>query len=173
MPDLTTMGKIIGGGLPVGAYGGRADIMDHILPAGKVFQAGTLSGNPLATAAGIATLKILRDTNPYAHLQRIIRTLGQGIDGCRRRNRHSGFDRHVRRDDDIVFQSGAGRRLDHGLALQYPTLRQIFLGPYRTWNLHAVQPIRGLFPLHRPYRRRYRRHHRRGERSFCRGNSTL
>ena len=56
-PDLTTLGKIIGGGLPVGAYGGRAEIMDHMLPAGKVFQAGTLSGNPLATAAGIATLK--------------------------------------------------------------------------------------------------------------------
>ncbi len=54
-PDLTTLGKIVGGGLPVGAYGGRAEIMDHILPAGKVFQAGTLSGNPLATAAGIAT----------------------------------------------------------------------------------------------------------------------
>ena len=59
-PDLTTLGKIVGGGLPVGAYGGRADIMDHILPAGKVFQAGTLSGNPLATAAGIATLRELR-----------------------------------------------------------------------------------------------------------------
>ena len=56
-PDLTTLGKIVGGGLPVGAYGGRAEIMDHVLPAGKVFQAGTLSGNPLATAAGIATLQ--------------------------------------------------------------------------------------------------------------------
>ena len=56
-PDLTTMGKIVGGGLPVGAYGGRADVMNHILPAGPVFQAGTLSGNPLATAAGTATLK--------------------------------------------------------------------------------------------------------------------
>ena len=56
-PDLTTLGKIVGGGLPVGAYGGRADIMDHVLPAGQVFQAGTLSGNPLATAAGIATLR--------------------------------------------------------------------------------------------------------------------
>ena len=59
-PDLTTLGKIIGGGLPVGAYGGRAEIMDHVLPAGKVFQAGTLSGNPLATAAGIATSSVLR-----------------------------------------------------------------------------------------------------------------
>ena len=75
-PDLTTLGKIIGGGLPVGAYGGRADIMDHVLPAGagKVFQAGTLSGNPLATAAGIATLKILRDTDPYPSVGRTFRT---------------------------------------------------------------------------------------------------
>ena len=58
-PELTTLGKVVGGGLPVGAYGGRADIMNHILPAGPVFQAGTLSGNPLATAAGIATLREL------------------------------------------------------------------------------------------------------------------
>jgi glutamate-1-semialdehyde 2,1-aminomutase len=78
-PDLTTLGKIIGGGLPVGAYGGRADIMDHILPAGKVFQAGTLSGNPLAAAAGIATLKILRDTNPYAQLNRLAERLAKGL----------------------------------------------------------------------------------------------
>ncbi len=68
-PDLTTMGKIVGGGLPVGAYGGKAEIMNHILPAGKVFQAGTLSGNPLATAAGIATLESLRDDPPYQQLE--------------------------------------------------------------------------------------------------------
>jgi glutamate-1-semialdehyde 2,1-aminomutase len=79
-PDLTTLGKIVGGGLPVGAYGGRADMMDHVLPAGKVFQAGTLSGNPLATAAGIAMLKILRDTNPYARLERLSNRLAQGLD---------------------------------------------------------------------------------------------
>lgn len=60
MPDLTTFGKIIGGGLPVGAYGGRADIMKHIAPEGEVYQAGTLSGNPLAMAAGLATLSILK-----------------------------------------------------------------------------------------------------------------
>jgi glutamate-1-semialdehyde 2,1-aminomutase len=59
-PDLTTLGKIIGGGLPVGAYGGRADIMDKVAPLGPVYQAGTLSGNPLAMAAGLATLKHLR-----------------------------------------------------------------------------------------------------------------
>jgi glutamate-1-semialdehyde 2,1-aminomutase len=78
-PDLTTLGKIVGGGLPVGAYGGRAEIMDHILPAGKVFQAGTLSGNPLATAAGIATLKILRDNSPYARLEALGQRLEAGL----------------------------------------------------------------------------------------------
>jgi glutamate-1-semialdehyde 2,1-aminomutase len=69
-PDLTTLGKIVGGGLPQGAYGGRSDVMDHVLPAGKVFQAGTLSGNPLAVAAGTATLLELRDHPPYAQLER-------------------------------------------------------------------------------------------------------
>jgi len=67
-PDLTALGKIIGGGLPVGAFGGRAEIMDHLAPLGPVYQAGTLSGNPLAMAAGIAALRLLRETAPYARL---------------------------------------------------------------------------------------------------------
>jgi glutamate-1-semialdehyde 2,1-aminomutase len=79
-PDLTTLGKIIGGGLPMGAYGGRSEIMDCVLPAGKVFQAGTLSGNPLATAAGIATLRILRDTDPYDRLERLSTRLAVGLE---------------------------------------------------------------------------------------------
>ena len=78
-PDLTTLGKIIGGGLPVGAYGGKAEIMDAMLPVGKVFQAGTLSGNPLATAAGIATLRILRDEAPYSALEARMAELVQGL----------------------------------------------------------------------------------------------
>ena len=61
LPDLTTLGKIIGGGLPVGAYGGPAEIMNMVAPLGPVYQAGTLSGNPLAMAAGLATLRYLRD----------------------------------------------------------------------------------------------------------------
>jgi glutamate-1-semialdehyde 2,1-aminomutase len=67
-PDLTILGKIVGGGLPVGAYGGRRDLMNKVMPAGPVFQAGTLSGNPLAMAAGLATLRELRERPPYAAL---------------------------------------------------------------------------------------------------------
>jgi len=68
IPDMTCLGKIIGGGLPVGAYGGRSEIMDQIAPDGPVYQAGTLSGNPLAMAAGIATLKMLQQPNFYREL---------------------------------------------------------------------------------------------------------
>jgi len=69
-PDLTTLGKIVGGGLPVGAFGGKRDIMSMVSPSGPIYQAGTLSGNSLAMAAGLATLKILRDENPYATLEK-------------------------------------------------------------------------------------------------------
>ncbi len=68
-PDLTCLGKIIGGGLPVGAYGGRREIMEQVSPAGPVYQAGTLSGNPLAVAAGLATLEELAGPEPYARLE--------------------------------------------------------------------------------------------------------
>jgi len=78
-PDLTTLGKIIGGGLPVGAYGGNREIMDRIAPEGDVYQAGTLSGNPLAMAAGRATLKVLYDDPPYARLDEWGRTITDGI----------------------------------------------------------------------------------------------
>jgi len=69
MPDLTCLGKIIGGGLPVGAYGGRADIMDQVAPDGPVYQAGTLSGNPLAMAAGLAMLRVVRREGFYEDLE--------------------------------------------------------------------------------------------------------
>ncbi|MFO0819098.1 MAG: glutamate-1-semialdehyde 2,1-aminomutase [Pirellulales bacterium] len=79
-PDLTTMGKIVGGGLPLAAYGGRADIMKHVLPAGKVFQAGTLSGNPIATAAGIAVLKELGEhPEIYRRLETLSARLADGL----------------------------------------------------------------------------------------------
>jgi glutamate-1-semialdehyde 2,1-aminomutase len=77
--DLITMGKVIGGGLPVGAYGGRADIMDRVAPAGPVYQAGTLSGNPLAVAAGLATLRRLQKENPYDQLESLGARLERGL----------------------------------------------------------------------------------------------
>lgn len=78
-PDMTTLGKIVGGGMPLGAYGGRADIMNNVMPAGKVYQAGTLSGNPVAVAAGSATLKILKENPPYEQLERMGERLADGI----------------------------------------------------------------------------------------------
>jgi glutamate-1-semialdehyde 2,1-aminomutase len=81
-PDLSALGKVIGGGLPVGAYGGRADLMAMIAPSGPVYQAGTLSGNPLAMAAGIATLKALQQPGVWEELERRTATLADGLDAA-------------------------------------------------------------------------------------------
>ncbi|ELR99025.1 glutamate-1-semialdehyde 2,1-aminomutase [Gloeocapsa sp. PCC 73106] len=78
-PDLTTLGKVIGGGLPVGAYGGRADIMSLVAPSGPMYQAGTLSGNPLAMTAGIKTLELLQKPGTYAYLEQITKQLIEGL----------------------------------------------------------------------------------------------
>ena len=79
-PDLTALGKIIGGGLPAAAYGASASVMDHVSPAGPIYQAGTLSGNPLAVAAGLETLRILRTNPPYARLEALSARLADGLD---------------------------------------------------------------------------------------------
>jgi glutamate-1-semialdehyde 2,1-aminomutase len=78
-PDLTILGKIVGGGLPLAAFGGRSDVMERLAPAGEVYQAGTLSGNPLATAAGLSVLRRLRDPDVYGELERRGARLEQGL----------------------------------------------------------------------------------------------
>ena len=83
-PDLTTMGKVIGGGLPVGAYGGRAEIMAMVAPAGPMYQAGTLSGNPLAMTAGIKTLELLKQPGTYERLEAVTKRLSDGIQAAAR-----------------------------------------------------------------------------------------
>ncbi len=79
VPDLTVLGKIVGGGLPLAAFGGRAEVMDHLAPGGAVYQAGTLSGNPLATAAGLSVLRRLRDPLVYHELERRSARLAAGL----------------------------------------------------------------------------------------------
>jgi glutamate-1-semialdehyde 2,1-aminomutase len=78
-PDLTCLGKVVGGGLPVGIYGGKAEFMSEVSPTGPIYQAGTLSGNPLATAAGIATLRQLEDPALFQHVEETALTLQNGL----------------------------------------------------------------------------------------------
>ncbi|MEM7455030.1 MAG: glutamate-1-semialdehyde 2,1-aminomutase [Planctomycetota bacterium] len=106
MPDLTAMGKIVGGGLPLAAFGGRREIMQHVLPAGKVFQAGTLSGNPVATAAGIAMLTALRDQSHYQRLEVLSARLHAGLESAAK---SAGIDFVINRVGSMMtlfFQNG-------------------------------------------------------------------
>jgi len=81
VPDLYCLGKVIGGGLPAAAYGGRADIMERLAPLGPAYQAGTLAGNPLSSAAGLALLRVLRETNPYPRMDELGGRLADGLAG--------------------------------------------------------------------------------------------
>ncbi|MCA2504965.1 MAG: glutamate-1-semialdehyde 2,1-aminomutase [Microcystis sp. M54BS1] len=94
-PDLTTLGKVIGGGLPVGAYGGRADIMAMVAPAGPMYQAGTLSGNPLAMTAGIKTLELLQRPGTYEYLNKVTKSLTEGLLKVARDAGHRVFGGHI------------------------------------------------------------------------------
>lgn len=94
-PDLTTLGKVIGGGLPVGAYGGRQEIMSMVAPAGNVYQAGTLSGNPLAMTAGIKTLELLQRPGTYEYLDRITKRLTNGILEIAKQTGHAACGGHI------------------------------------------------------------------------------
>jgi glutamate-1-semialdehyde 2,1-aminomutase len=124
-PDLTCFGKIIGGGLPVGAYGGRADIMGRIAPDGDVYQAGTLSGNPLAMAAGLATLNILKRENPFDDLDRKCETLFAGLEKAAQ---NAGIPATVNRigsmgclffTQDTVTDFASARKSDANIFRQY------------------------------------------------------
>jgi glutamate-1-semialdehyde 2,1-aminomutase len=105
-PDLTTMGKVIGGGLPVGAYGGRKDIMSLVAPAGPMYQAGTLSGNPLAMTAGIKTLELLRRPGTYERLEEITGKLINGLLGVARDQGHEVCGGSISAMFGMFFASG-------------------------------------------------------------------
>ncbi|MCC5639724.1 glutamate-1-semialdehyde 2,1-aminomutase [Nostoc sp. CHAB 5844] len=106
-PDLTTLGKVIGGGLPVGAYGGRRDIMSMIAPAGPVYQAGTLSGNPLAMTAGIKTLELLQKPGTYEYLDQITQKLSDGLLRIAQETGHAACGGHISAMFGLFFTSGS------------------------------------------------------------------
>lgn len=111
-PDLTTLGKVIGGGLPVGAYGGRQDIMSMVAPAGPMYQAGTLSGNPLAMTAGIKTLELLQKPGAYEQLDKITAKLSQGLLEVARETGHEVCGGQLSAMFGMFFTGGPVRNYD-------------------------------------------------------------
>jgi glutamate-1-semialdehyde 2,1-aminomutase len=142
-PDLTTLGKVIGGGLPVGAYGGRQEIMQMIAPAGPVYQAGTLSGNPLAMAAGIATLNLLRNNQDWEKMVGAATKLSNGISdiaksaGIPLQGNQVGTMFSSFFTDEVVVNWPTAKASDTS------SVCQVFPGDVGAWGLFGSLPIRG------------------------------
>ncbi len=111
-PDVTPWGKVIGGGLPVGADGGAGDIMDHLSPVGPVYQAGTLAGNPLATAAGRATLEILEGAGNFDSIAGKLTALGEGLAKIAEEAGDAGYSTQVGSLGCLFFSEDAGHDFD-------------------------------------------------------------
>ncbi|MGL5036061.1 MAG: aminotransferase class III-fold pyridoxal phosphate-dependent enzyme, partial [Microcystaceae cyanobacterium] len=111
-PDLTTLGKVIGGGLPVGAYGGRKDIMAMVAPAGPMYQAGTLSGNPLAMTAGIKTLELLQKSGTYEYLEKITHKLATGLQQAAKEAGHAVCGGQISAMFGMFFTGGPVRNYE-------------------------------------------------------------
>ena len=161
LPDLTIMGKVIGGGLPAAAYGGSRRLMERIAPAGDVYQAGTLSGNPLAVAAALATLEQL-DADAYARLADTTSALSTGSRAGRARCRLPRQRPDRARTLDRVLQRGAGAFLLRRRRVRPRRLRRVVPGAARPRRVPAGLPVRGLVPVARALRRRPRPDHQRG-----------
>ena len=154
-PDLTCLGKIIGGGLPVGAYGGRADIMELMAPAGPVYQAGTLSGNPLAMTAGLWCLSELSPAL-YRHLAKLGARLAGGLaDAAREAGvpmQVNAFGRWSRRSS----RTSRSATTSPPLSSDTTAYGEFFRGHARAGHLSAAVTVRGLVPLRRAHHRRHR-----------------
>ena len=146
VPDLTCLGKIIGGGLPVGAYGGREDLMRLVAPSGPVYQAGTLSGNPLAMTAGLWSLKRL-SKNLYKHARSAWRKTGRWTCGCRATGGSRPAGERDRIGADAVFHIGAGQELSDGPPLRCSEVRRLLQGHARARHLPAALAIRSVVPV--------------------------
>ena len=125
-PDLTTLGKVVGGGLPIGAYGGRRDLMEMVAPSGPVYQAGTLSGNPISVAAGLATLRELSGPGAYERLESLGAALGAGIERAIKR---AGVPAGVQRVGSMMtlfFADGAVTNFDEARECDTGWFRRFF-----------------------------------------------
>ena len=137
LPDLTVLGKIVGGGLPLAAFGGRADVMAELAPSGRVYQAGTLSGNPLATAAGVSVLRRLRDTSLYDELERRCLRLERGLEP---------FGRVQRVGAMLTLYPGRDEPVERFAELDADRYAELFRGLYERGVYVAPSAYECLFP---------------------------
>jgi len=126
LPDMTTLGKVIGGGLPVGAFGGRKDIMQKLAPIGPVYQAGTLSGNPVAVAAGLETLKLIQKENFYEDLAKMTHALVKGLEDASKTFNHAFSARNVGGMFGLYFSEKAPDSFDEVMASDREKFKQFF-----------------------------------------------
>lgn len=126
LPDMTTLGKVIGGGLPVGAFGGRKDIMQKLAPIGPVYQAGTLSGNPVAVAAGLATLRLIQKENFYEDLAKMTHALVKGLEDASKACNHAFSARNVGGMFGLYFSDKAPDSFDEVMASDREKFKQFF-----------------------------------------------
>ncbi len=125
-PDMTTLGKVIGGGLPVGAFGGRKDIMQKLAPIGPVYQAGTLSGNPVAVAAGLETLRLIQKENFYEDLEKMTHALVKGLEDASKAFNHAFSARNVGGMFGLYFSEKAPDSFDEVMASDREKFKQFF-----------------------------------------------
>jgi glutamate-1-semialdehyde 2,1-aminomutase len=126
LPDMTTLGKVIGGGLPVGAFGGRKDIMQKLAPIGPVYQAGTLSGNPVAVAAGLETLRLIQKENFYEDLEKMTHALVKGLEDASKAFNHAFSARNVGGMFGLYFSEKAPDSFDEVMASDREKFKQFF-----------------------------------------------
>ncbi len=154
-PDLTVMGKIIGGGLPVAAYGGKRHIMERVAPLGPVYQAGTLSGNPLAMRAGLATLPKLEAPGFYDAVNRRAQRLAEGFRAAMQEASITRASERSRIPADAVLLRAPSTQLRRRQKIRHEKVRQVFPGNAGARNLPAAFAVRSLIRFRCPHRRRY------------------